>query len=134
MRKGEIDFTGELGILAALQPLDLIPQSSAFFQEGRRTGWQQNLRKGDAAASAVVVHLAGAFIPKLLAGTVGRGSDGRLSFGSADDLNREMVARHGGAMRRPAEAVNLFSNLSDDVAALRRYLCWRSQCISALLT
>lgn len=102
MREREIDFAGELGVLAPLQSLNLIPQPLAVLQKLRCAGRQQDIGENDAAPSAVLMKLSGAFVAKALACAIGCCGNSRLSSGPADDLNREMIARHVGAMRRVA--------------------------------
>ncbi|WFU79403.1 hypothetical protein QA645_33655 [Bradyrhizobium sp. CIAT3101] len=81
-------------------------------------GRKEDFRIDHAASPAVIVNHLGLLFPQPFSGAVCGCSDSRLSSRPADDLNREVIARHGGAMRRFEADVNFFSSLSDNVAAL----------------
>ncbi len=94
MRKGEIDFTGELGVDAVLDPLDMRPQFLAVTQESRRTRRQQNLGMDDPAPPRKVVDLPGPFVLQPFTCPVGCRLQRRVSLRALDYLHMEVKARH----------------------------------------
>jgi hypothetical protein len=94
MRQCEIDFTGKLGVFTAFLLLDVIPQLLALCQKRRGAGRHHYLSVNDAATFAVIMKLVRLVIPYPLTGAIRRRSKHRSPLRPADDLHREMVARH----------------------------------------
>lgn len=106
MRERQIDFTGELRVLAPFHPLDMIPEFLAVVQEGRPTPGYEDFGIHDTAPTTVVVRLLRPVIPDLLARPVSCGRKRRSPPRPANDLHREVVARHATRVLNDTAIVN----------------------------
>jgi hypothetical protein len=80
MGKRQIDFPGELGVLAALKPLDFIPKSCAIYEKRGRAQRKKNFAVDHATPTAVGVNHPRSFIPQLRSGSISCGGNSRLPF------------------------------------------------------
>ena len=91
---GDPDLSSDLGILAPLGAFDAVPQRLAAESPGGGAGRREDLRRVDATAAAVIVHLAGPLLGQLLAGPIGGCGDGRVTLGPLHDARVHVADRH----------------------------------------
>lgn len=120
MRKGEIDFTGELRVLPLFHSLDVIPQCLAIAQQCWRAFRHQNAAPDDAALIRVIVECVAPLVAKRLPGAIGRCGYCRTACTALYDLRAKMIR---------SDAASLVAALP----VANAHLCLRSKCISAQL-
>jgi hypothetical protein len=101
----ELDLSGELGVLALLAKLDLVPQGLAVLPALGRTLRGHDLRMHHAALVGEVVATSKPLVLQARRRTIGRRRDGAGPVGAADHLGAEVVDGHGG---QPALAERQF--------------------------
>ena len=95
-RDRELDFAGELGILANLHRLDIIPELFSISPLFRRAFGEQHFAVNDARLVREVVGTAEPLIVEPIGGAIGRGRDRAAAGGARDDFCGKMVDRHSG--------------------------------------
>jgi len=106
-RKGELHLAAKLGVLTFLERLDIVPELFTVAPFLRRVLRQHDLGMDDAALSGKVLIAAQPVVAQPRGRTVGGGCNRAAARRASDDLNGEMVDRHGDrpdtALKRTSE-------------------------------
>jgi len=94
VRQSDVELTCELGILAPLDRLHLVPERRPILHPVRGIIRYHDLLMGHPASAAVVVRHPCPFILKPLSGTVGSRRDTAATGSASDHLSGQMVAWH----------------------------------------
>jgi hypothetical protein len=94
VRKREIDFTGELRVLARFHSLNVIPELLPVRKEWGGTLRPQHLRMNYATPAAEIANPSVPDVMKPLTRPVRRHRDRRAPLASSDNLDREVIGGH----------------------------------------
>jgi hypothetical protein len=95
-RQGELDFAGQLRILALLGGLDCVPQFLAVGEVLGCAFGQQHFAMLDTCLAGEVVIAVDPLVEELLAGAIGGSGHRAAPARSADDFRAEVEDRHNG--------------------------------------
>ena len=93
---GELDFAGQLRVLALLERLDIVPEAFAVAPLFGCALGQQDLAMLDAGAGAEIMVAIEALVVQPFARAIGGRRDSAATRSAADDLNGEVKDRHDG--------------------------------------